>query len=188
MAIKLPEHEDVGAKNRALPWDMPKILIDGGSSVEILFYETFRKMGLKYEYLTPSTYNIFGFNVSTTRPKGEITLEIRAGKIVTPTTVCMVDVLLPYTTIMGRPWIHGIRGVASTYHRKLRFPTPDGVAEFTGDPGEAKYFYKVEVQYGKNKVNSARSRKRRAKNAKHQAEIDDYIAELMKSGSQATNL
>ncbi|XP_026384570.1 uncharacterized protein LOC113280128 [Papaver somniferum] len=164
MAIALPEHEGEEAKTKTLPWAMPKILIDGGSSVEILFYETFKQMGLKDECLIPSTYNIFGFNGSSTRPRGEITLEIRVGRILTLTTFFVVDVLSPYTAIVGRSWVHGIKGVASTYHQRLRFPTPDGVADIVGDSGEAKYCYKMDVQNGENKVNSPKIQARRARN------------------------
>ncbi|XP_026400629.1 uncharacterized protein LOC113296539 [Papaver somniferum] len=137
MAVTLPEHEGEEAKTKTLPWAMPKILADGGSSVEILFYETFKQMGLKDECLIPSTYNIFGFNGLSTRPTGEITLEIRYGRILILTTFCVVDVLSPYTAIVGRSWVHGIKGVASTYHQRLRFPTPYGVTEIIGDSGEA---------------------------------------------------
>ncbi|XP_026437511.1 uncharacterized protein LOC113335709 [Papaver somniferum] len=69
MAIALPEHEGEEGKPKALPWALPRILIDGGSSVEILFYETFKQMGLRDECLIPSAYNIFGFNGSSTRPR-----------------------------------------------------------------------------------------------------------------------
>ncbi|XP_026420694.1 uncharacterized protein LOC113316760 [Papaver somniferum] len=138
MAIALSEPGGEDTKTKALSWAMPRILIDDGSSVDILFYETFKQMGLTDECLVPSNYNIFGFNGSSTRPKGEITLEVRVGKILTLTTFCVVDVLSPYTTIMGRSWVHGIKGVASTYHQRLRFPTPDGVAEIIGDIAEEK--------------------------------------------------
>ncbi|XP_026410034.1 uncharacterized protein LOC113305153 [Papaver somniferum] len=144
MAIALPEHECEEEKPKALPWAMTKILIDGGSSAEILYYETFKQMGLRHDCLIPSTYNIFGFNGSSTRPRGEVTLEIWMGKILTLTTFCVVDVLSPYTTIVGRSWVHGIKGVALTYHQRLRFPTPDGVAEIVGDSSEAKYFHEME--------------------------------------------
>ncbi|XP_026444665.1 uncharacterized protein LOC113345024 [Papaver somniferum] len=133
MAIELPEHEGGEEKLRALPWSMPKILIDGGSFVEILFYETFKQMGL-----VPSTYIIFGFNGSSTIPRGEVTLEIRIGSILTLTTFYVVDVISPYTAIIGLSWIHGIKGVASTYHRKIRFHTTGGIAKIQGDSDEAK--------------------------------------------------
>ncbi|XP_026420723.1 uncharacterized protein LOC113316790 [Papaver somniferum] len=76
-AIVLPECEGKEETQKTLPWAMPKILIDGGSSVEILFYEIFKQMGLRDDFLIPSTYNIFGFNGSSTLPKGELTLYIR---------------------------------------------------------------------------------------------------------------
>ncbi|XP_026443027.1 uncharacterized protein LOC113342844 [Papaver somniferum] len=176
MDIALPECEGEEVKNKALPWAMPKILIDGGSSVEILFYETFKQMGLKDECLISSTYNIFGFNGSSTRPRGEITLEILVGRILTLTTFCVVDVLSPYTAIIGRSWIHGIKGVASTYHQSLRFPTPDGVAEIVGDSGEAKYCYKMDVQNGENKVNSPKAQVRRDRGINIPSKTHNYMA------------
>ncbi|XP_026399091.1 uncharacterized protein LOC113294937 [Papaver somniferum] len=101
MAITLPEHGGEEDKPKALPWAMPKILIDGGSYVEIMFYETFKQMGLRDECLIPSNYKIFGFNDSSTRPRGEVTLEIQVGKILTLTTFCVVDVISPYTAIVS---------------------------------------------------------------------------------------
>ncbi|XP_026459052.1 uncharacterized protein LOC113359674 [Papaver somniferum] len=174
-AIAFPEHEGEEETPKALSWAMPKILIDRGNSVEILYYETFKQMGLKDECLIPSTYDIFGFNGSSTRPRGEVTLEIRVGKILTLTTFCVVDVLSPNTSIVGRSWIHGIKGVASTYHQRLRFPTLDGVTEIIGNSGEAKYCYKMDVQNGENKVNSPKAQAMRDRNANNLAEIHDYI-------------
>ncbi|XP_026420662.1 uncharacterized protein LOC113316730 [Papaver somniferum] len=173
MVISLPEHEGEEAKTKALPWEMPKILIDGASSVKILFYETFKQMGLKDECLIPSNYNIFGFNGSSTRPRGEIILEIWVGIILTLTTFCVVDVLSPYTAIVGRSWVHGIKGVASTYHQRLKFPTPDGVAEIIGDSVEARYCYKMDVQNGENKVNSSKTQARRARGIDNSIEDHD---------------
>ncbi|XP_026416048.1 uncharacterized protein LOC113311422 [Papaver somniferum] len=176
MAIALPEHEGEEGKPKVLPWAMPKILINRGSSVEILFYETFKQMGLRDECIIPFTYNIFGFNGSSTRPRGEVTLEIRVGKILTLTTFCVVDVLSPYTTIVGRSWVHGIKGVASTFQQRLRFPTPYGVAGIVGDSGEAKYCYKMDVQNGENKVNSPKAQARRDRDTNNLVETHDYMA------------
>ncbi|XP_026395818.1 uncharacterized protein LOC113290424 [Papaver somniferum] len=162
---------------------MPKILIDRGTSVEILFYETLKQMGLKDECLIPSNYHIFGSNGSSARPRGEVALEVRVGKILTLTTFCVVDVILPYTSIVGRSWIHGIKGVASTYHQRIRFPIPDGIAEVIGDSGEAKYCYNMDVQKGEKKVNSPKAKKERAKHAKGQTEINAYTVETNKTKS-----
>ncbi|XP_026459639.1 uncharacterized protein LOC113360335 [Papaver somniferum] len=43
-------------------WTIKKILIDGWSSVNILFYDTFKRMKLNDEQLMSSYYTIYGFN------------------------------------------------------------------------------------------------------------------------------
>ena len=38
----------------------------------------------------------------------------------------------PYTTILGRPWIHSMRAVPSTLHVKVKFCTEKGIAIVKG--------------------------------------------------------
>ncbi|XP_026450693.1 uncharacterized protein LOC113350790 [Papaver somniferum] len=58
--------------------NVKKILIDGGSSVNVLFYDTFKRMELNDEKLMPSYYTIYGFNGAPTKPLGDIVLEVKA--------------------------------------------------------------------------------------------------------------
>ncbi|XP_026400071.1 uncharacterized protein LOC113295960 [Papaver somniferum] len=51
-------------------WGVRRILVDSGSSVEVLFYDTFKRMKLSDDILVPSTYCIYGFNGTVTIPKG----------------------------------------------------------------------------------------------------------------------
>ncbi|XP_026440518.1 uncharacterized protein K02A2.6-like [Papaver somniferum] len=180
MDIALPEREDEEQKPKTLPWALPKILIYGGSSVEIILYETFKQMGLKDECLIPSTYNIFGFKSSSTRSMGEVTMEIRVGKILTLTTFCVIDMISPYTTIFGRFWVQGIKGVASTYHQSLRFPTPDGITEIIGDLGEEKYCYNMDEQNELVKIGTLLRIKEEEKLVQVLNEYSDVFAWKMK--------
>ncbi|XP_026410794.1 uncharacterized protein LOC113306020 [Papaver somniferum] len=59
--------------------NVKKILIDGGSSVSVLFYDTFKRMELNDEKLTSYCYTIYGFNGALTNPLGDIVLEVKAG-------------------------------------------------------------------------------------------------------------
>ncbi|XP_026457156.1 uncharacterized protein LOC113357880 [Papaver somniferum] len=53
-----------------LTWAINRILIDSGSSVDILFYHAYKAMGGRDEDFIPSTYKINGFNGTANKPKG----------------------------------------------------------------------------------------------------------------------
>ncbi|XP_026383509.1 uncharacterized protein LOC113279010 [Papaver somniferum] len=113
--------------------NIKKILIDGGSSVNVLFYDTFKRMELNDEQLMSSYYTIYGFNGAPTKPLGEIVLQVDTGPMKIDTRFSVVDASSPYNAIIGRRWVHKLKGVVSTYHQYLRFPTPEGVMEIKGD-------------------------------------------------------
>ncbi|XP_026428185.1 uncharacterized protein LOC113324059 [Papaver somniferum] len=113
--------------------DMDRVLVDMGSSVDILFYRAFKALRYEDSDMIPSAYNLYGFNGMATKPKGEICIKIIVGDLETEVTVCVVDVESPYNALMGSPWIHGIKGVASTYHQVIRFSMPSGIGEIKGN-------------------------------------------------------
>ncbi|XP_026399839.1 uncharacterized protein LOC113295731 [Papaver somniferum] len=129
-------------------WGVRRILVDIGSSVEVLFYDTFKRMELSDDILVPSTYRIYGFNVTVTILKGELNLRVSdgGGYLDTLTTFCVVDVASPYEAIIGIPCIASIKGVASAYHQRLRFPTYKGIAEVVGDSQEARKCMQIDIQ------------------------------------------
>ncbi|XP_026452129.1 uncharacterized protein LOC113352531 [Papaver somniferum] len=132
-------------------WGVKRILMDIGISVEVLFYDTFKRMELYDKILIPSTYQIYGFNGTVSVPKGEVTLRVSNGEgyLDMLTTFCIVDVVSPYEAILGRPWIAGIKGVASAYHQRLRFPSYKGVVEVLGDPQAALQCMQLDIQQNK---------------------------------------
>ena len=48
-------------------------------------------------------------------------------------TFIVVNSFSPYTTILGRPWIHAIGAIPSTLHMKVKFHTERGVATVRGN-------------------------------------------------------
>ncbi|XP_026451462.1 uncharacterized protein LOC113351741 [Papaver somniferum] len=148
-------------------WNVTKVLIDGGSSLNVLFYEPYLHMGLTAEQMDSSTCTIYGFNGAASRPIEEIVLQVRAGPLVTNTRFCVVDAPSPYNVIMGRLWVHRLRGITSTYHHYLRFPTPMGEMEIKGDQQDARLCNLAEVRLDIEKdVAQQNGRKRRKANNK----------------------
>ncbi|XP_026454880.1 uncharacterized protein LOC113356084 [Papaver somniferum] len=104
-------------------WNIKKIFIYGGSSVNVLVYDTFKRMKLNDEHLMFSYYIIYGFNREVSKPLEDIILKVKEGPMKLSTRFSVVDAPSPYNVIIGRRWVHLLKGVAATYHQYLRFPT-----------------------------------------------------------------
>lgn len=114
-------------------YDVRIILIDLGSSSEIMYAELLDKLGLKRSDLRPSSVPLFGFSGKAALPMGLITVQVGAGPIHLDVEFLMVDVPSPYNAIVGQTWIHRMKAVPSTYHQRIRFPTLKGMIEIKGD-------------------------------------------------------
>ncbi|GFZ19296.1 hypothetical protein Acr_28g0000010, partial [Actinidia rufa] len=118
-------------------FNVQRILIDSGSSADILFISAFEKMKFGLDKLHPFHSPLIGFGGNTTQPLGWINLPITLGTEPHQTTVwqdfIVVDCPSPYNAILGRPTLGGIKAITSTYHLKMKFPTLTGIGEKAGD-------------------------------------------------------
>ncbi|XP_026434769.1 uncharacterized protein LOC113332444 [Papaver somniferum] len=152
---KVKDNED--EEDDANTWDINRILIDPGSSVDILFYHTYNTMGGRDEELIPSTYKIYGFNGSTNKPKGDITMRIPLKSVSSEIIFCVVDVESPYNALIGRPWLHSLLAVASTFHQCTKFPMPQGIGIIKGDPIESKTCQEIDVDKCEERASKRRN-------------------------------
>ena len=135
-----------------------RILIDSGSSADILFISAFEKMKVGLDKLQPFLTPLVGFGGNLTHPLGWVKLPVTLGTEPRQTTVwqdfIVVDCPSPYNAILGRPTLGGIRAITSTYHLKMKFPTSAGVGEVRGDQKIARQCFisamKVEVPPASN--------------------------------------
>ena len=58
-------------------------------------------------------------------PKCMIRLPIQTGPKIVEVNFIVVDTYSPYTTIVGRSWLHTLGAVASSLHQKVKFPSRD---------------------------------------------------------------
>ncbi|GFS36147.1 hypothetical protein Acr_00g0044360 [Actinidia rufa] len=118
-------------------FNVQRILIDSGSSADILFISAFEKIKIRLDNLHPFHTPLIGFGGNTTHPLGWINLPITLGTEPHQNTVwqdfIVVDCPSPYNTILGRPTLGGIKAITSTYHLKKKFPTLTGIGEVKGD-------------------------------------------------------
>nr|XP_018677422.1 PREDICTED: uncharacterized protein LOC108952025 [Musa acuminata subsp. malaccensis] len=153
-ASELPDHDDaLVISDRVANAQVRRIMVDTGSSADILYFDAFQKLGLARESLSPMCSTLTGFTGDSISPLGAVTLPLTLG---TPsrsktvmTTFLVVDLPTAYNAILGRPTLNKVRVVVSTYYQTIKFPTRAGVREVTGSPRESRRCYLTALSLGK---------------------------------------
>ncbi|XP_071723903.1 uncharacterized protein [Rutidosis leptorrhynchoides] len=115
--------------------DVWRILVDDGSSVDILYYHAFKKIGFADRHLAPSPGPIYVVNYIEVPVVGTIKLPIVLGSGDRNVTQFINWLVIKgpthYNGIFGREGIATFRGVASFMYQAFKFPTPNiiGVVE-----------------------------------------------------------
>ena len=135
VGVRNPHYDALVIAIQIGDYTVRKVMIDGSSGADILFYPAFFAMGKSKEDLNPASAPLVGFNGMASEPVGEVMLPVRAGDILLMTRFLVMDVPSLYNAILGRWWIHEMKAIPSTYHR---FPTQSGMMEIKGELSRAK--------------------------------------------------
>ncbi|XP_073152467.1 uncharacterized protein [Henckelia pumila] len=125
----LPHNDALLIRTQVANYDIRRVFVDSGSSVNVIFQDAFEKMDLRGCEVNAIKTSQYGFTGHTIRPKGEVRFPIMLGSGDTKKTVMalftVVEALSSYNIILGRPALNTFRAVASAYHQKIKFPVGD---------------------------------------------------------------
>ncbi|XP_057489449.1 uncharacterized protein LOC130775334 [Actinidia eriantha] len=143
--VQHPHSDPLVVQLRIGGYDVKRILVDTGSSVEVMYYDLFKQLKLPQDELKPARAPLVGFNAQAHWPLGTVSLKTRVGSQELMTEFVVVDIPSPYNAIVGRDWLHRMKGVASTLHQAIKFVTPRGDEVIYGDQVAAKQCYLATV-------------------------------------------
>ena len=127
-----------------------QVLIDNGSSADIIFASAFDKMGIGRENIEPVNTHLRGFSGERVLPLGSIQLVLTLGEppyqATTTARFLIVDAPSACNMLLGRPSLNAIKAIPSAYHMIIKFLTIHGVGMVRGDQRVAKECYTASMK------------------------------------------
>ena len=95
------------------------MLVDGGASINLMPYTTFRKLGKGLGDLIETDMMLKDFGGNASKTQGAINIELTIGSKTLLTTFFVIDRKGSYSLLLGHDWIHANCCVPSTMHQCL---------------------------------------------------------------------
>nr|XP_027068875.1 uncharacterized protein LOC113694208 [Coffea arabica] len=137
---------------------MNRILIDGGSAVNIMSVRAMKELGISSDELSQSRLMIQGFNQGRQRAIGLIRLELLVGELSSSALFHIIEAKTSYNMLLGRPWIHENEIIPSTLHQCFKYCRDGIVKKVTADD---KPFTEVETHFADAKFYLHKEAKRK---------------------------
>ena len=119
-------------------YDVKRVMVDQGSTIEIMYPDLYKGLNLKVEDLIPYSSPLVSFEGNIIIPKGQIKLPVQTGSEVVEVDLIVMDAYSPYIAIVARPWLHILGAVSSTLHQKFKYPLEGQIKEILGDQSMAR--------------------------------------------------
>ena len=127
-------------------FDIHRVLVDPSKAADLLHLLAFRQMKVPLDHLSSAGRVLSGFNGATTLTVRDITFPVQAGPAIQQVQFSMVEDLGPYNAILGRPWLHAMKAIPSTYHQTISYLTASEQVDLQGSQLAVRQCYQLSMQ------------------------------------------
>ncbi|XP_058183967.1 uncharacterized protein LOC131301614 [Rhododendron vialii] len=160
-----------------------RVLIDSGSSADILYLHAYNQLKVGRERLRLMVSPLVGFAGTPIYPAGQIALPITMGEEKSQITH-MIDFIVvnypsAYNAILGMTTLNKIGAIISTYHLMIKFPTSEGVVCIRGEQKAARECYVTSLRGANIAMNIECLDTRDEEKLQHGEPVEELIEELL---------
>ena len=145
--VKQPHNDPLVIMLNIEGFNTKRILVDNGSSADIIYLPAFQQLKLDPKRLRPFESLLVSFSRDRVYPKGIVTLTITVGihprQLTRQLGFLMVDYPSSYNVIIGGPTLNGWKAAMSTYCLKVKFPIDNEVGKVKGNQVLARECYQA---------------------------------------------
>ncbi|XP_070050109.1 uncharacterized protein [Nicotiana tomentosiformis] len=152
--LLLPHNDELVISLNVLDFKIKRVLVDVGSSTNIIQWRVLEQAKLTGSIIS-ATKLLAGFNLAIVTTRGEILLLTNDEGVMKIALFEVLDGDMGYNIILGRPWLHEMKFVPSTYHQLLKFLTPEGIKQIRADQPAAREMNVILVSSSKGKEHAA---------------------------------
>ena len=143
--VKQPHNDPLVIMLNIEGFNTKRILVDNGSSTNIIYFPAFQQLKLDPKRLCPFESPLVSFSGDRVYPKGMVTLTVTVGtqprQLIRQLDFLVMDCPSSYNVIIRRPTLNRSKVATSTYCLKVKFPIDNRVVEVRGDQILAKECY-----------------------------------------------
>ncbi|XP_017976395.1 PREDICTED: uncharacterized protein LOC108661917 [Theobroma cacao] len=98
-----------------------KVLLDNGLSLNVMPMRTLARLPIDMSYMRKSQMIVRAFDRTRREVVGDIEIPIKIDSCTFSTEFQVMDIVLSYNYLLGRPWIYLARAIPSSLHQKFKF-------------------------------------------------------------------
>jgi hypothetical protein len=137
-----PHNDALVIEANIVSWNLGKLLVDNGSSTDIIFADVYNKMGLNQNLLQPPDTPLYGFGGCVIHAIGKVSLPVSFDTVqnarIEYLSFNVVEMYYPYNGILGSGFLNKFEAIIHQAYFCVKIPAMQGVITIWGHQNDGQ--------------------------------------------------